>query len=227
MAIVFGFKRFYQFVFGKEVILRTDNKPLELILGPRKGIPQTADNRLQRYAYYLSGFRYRIEHVKSERNANADALSRLPVEDTTDISDMYDPIPSFVNFFNKNATTFDNKMLESESKRDKTLREVIRYVTDDWPSFNEVSEEIKIFYKIRFELTVEKGCLFWGVRACIPESMRPVILNEFHATYFGAVNMKMFARSYVYWPGIDAAIENMASNCKTCLIERKRQIKRC
>ena len=47
MAIVFGFKRFYQFVFGKEVILRTDNKPLELILGPRKGIPQTADNRLQ------------------------------------------------------------------------------------------------------------------------------------------------------------------------------------
>ena len=111
MAIVFGFKRFYQFVFGKEVILRTDNKPLELILGPRKGIPQTADNRLQRCAYYLSGFRYRIEHVKSERNANVDALLRLPVEVTTDISDMYDPIPSFINFFNENTTAFDNKIL--------------------------------------------------------------------------------------------------------------------
>ena len=98
MAIVFRFKRFYQFVFGKEIILRTDNKPLELILGPRKGLPQTADNRMQRYAYYISGFRYRIEHVKSERNANADALSRLPVENATDISDMYDQTASFVNF---------------------------------------------------------------------------------------------------------------------------------
>ena len=27
MAIVFGFKRFYQFIFGKEITLRTDNKP--------------------------------------------------------------------------------------------------------------------------------------------------------------------------------------------------------
>ncbi|XP_036150440.1 uncharacterized protein K02A2.6-like [Monomorium pharaonis] len=45
MAIVFGCKRFYQFIFGKEFILRTNNKALQLILGPRKGIPITADNR--------------------------------------------------------------------------------------------------------------------------------------------------------------------------------------
>lgn len=47
MAIVFGFKRFFQYVFGKTIILRTDNKALQYILGPRKGIPVTADNRLQ------------------------------------------------------------------------------------------------------------------------------------------------------------------------------------
>ena len=221
MAIVFGFKRFYQFVFGKEIILRTDNKPLELILGPRKGLPQTADNRLQRYAYYISGFRYRIEHVKSERNANADALSRLPVEIATDISNMYDQTASFVNFFEETTTVFDSKILEVESKKDETLRRVIRYVTSDWPNFDELSEAEKKFYKIRFELTVEKGCLFWGVRACIPESMRSAILNELHAPHLGVVKMKMFARSYVYWPGIDAAIERSANSCKTCLIERK------
>ena len=134
---------------------------------------------------------------------------------------MYDSTPSFVNFFEEKTTAFDSKMLELESKRDETLRDIIRYVTSDWPSFSELTEEKKIFYKIRFELTVEKGCLFWGVRACIPESMRSALLNELHATHFGIVKMKMFARSYVYWPGIDAAIENMANNCKTCLIERK------
>ena len=81
MAIVCGFKRFYEFIFGKVIILKTDNKALQLILGPRKGIPITADNRFQRWAYFLSGFRYTIEHIKSEASANCDALSRLPIDD--------------------------------------------------------------------------------------------------------------------------------------------------
>ena len=169
-----------------------------MILGPRKGIPQTADNRLQRYAYYLSGYRYKIEHVKPERNANADALSRLPVEDDTDISNMYSKIPSQVYFFEGQTTVFNSKMLAAGSKIDKVLSAVIRYVTGDWPNYNDLTEEQKIFYKIRFELNVEKECLFKGVRACIPEKMRYAILNELHATHFGVLKMKMFARSYVY-----------------------------
>lgn len=79
MAIVFWFKRFRDFVFSKEIILRTDNQSLKLILGPRKGIPQTADNRFQRWAYYLAGYRYKVEHISSAANANCDALSRLPI----------------------------------------------------------------------------------------------------------------------------------------------------
>lgn len=55
MAIVFGFKRFKDFIFGKEIILRTDNQSLKLILGPRKGILKTADNRFQRWAYTFQG----------------------------------------------------------------------------------------------------------------------------------------------------------------------------
>ena len=62
MEIIFRVKRFYQFLFGKEFILRTDNKALELILGPRKGIPITAGNRFQRWANFLSSFRYKIVH---------------------------------------------------------------------------------------------------------------------------------------------------------------------
>lgn len=80
----------------------------------------------------------------------------------------------------------------------------------------------KLYFKKRFEQTVEKGCLFWGIRACIPESMRLIILQELHATHFGIVKLKMFARSYVWWPGIDIAIENVVNSCKTCLVERKK-----
>ncbi|XP_076284281.1 uncharacterized protein LOC143210894 [Lasioglossum baleicum] len=176
MAIVFGFKKFYQYVFGKEITLRTDNKPLQLILGPRKGIPVTADNRLQRYAYYLSGFKYKVEHVKSDENANCDALSRLPIEDDTDLSDVYEIDCAHIYYFEKGTTAFDSKTLEIESKKDKTIGDVIRYVTGNWPNHDELTSEKKLYFKKRFELTVEKGCLFWGIRACIPESMQPIIL---------------------------------------------------
>ncbi len=126
MAIIFGVKRFYQFLFGKEFILRTDNKALGLILGPRKGIPVTADNRLQRWAYFLSGYRYKVEHVKSEANANCDALSRLPIDDNTE---MLDVDFSSVNFFEEGVTTFDSKMLAAESKKDKLINTTLNRVT--------------------------------------------------------------------------------------------------
>ena len=41
------------------------------------------NSRLQRWAYFLSGYTYTIEVVKSKANGNCDALSRLPIEDNT------------------------------------------------------------------------------------------------------------------------------------------------
>ena len=66
-AIVFGFMKFYDYVYGRKIILRTDHKPLETIFGPKRGIPVTAPSRLQRWAYMLWGFQYDIEWVKSEK----------------------------------------------------------------------------------------------------------------------------------------------------------------
>ena len=158
MAIILGVKRFYQFLFGREFLLRTDNKALGLILGPRKGIPVTADNRLQRWAYFLSGFRYTVEHVKSEANANADALSRLPIDDDTE---MIDVDFSNVNFFEEGVTTINSKMLAAESKKDKLISTAINHVMGSWPHLSkDFTNDEKSLYNKRLEFTVEKGCLF-------------------------------------------------------------------
>lgn len=220
MAIIFGVERFYQFIFGREFILRTDNKALELILGPRKGIPLTADNRFQRWAYYLSGFRYKIQHVKSEANANCDALSRLPIDDNTKL---IDSDFSHVNFFEEGIVVFDCKILAEESKKDELIFTTIKRVLGNWPNnMKEMSSDEKSLYNKRQELTTEKGCLFWGLRAVIPESMRDLMLRELHATHLGIVKIKMFARSYIWWPNIDRDIENYVKDCKICLINLKK-----
>ncbi|XP_024946954.1 uncharacterized protein K02A2.6-like [Cephus cinctus] len=86
----------------------------------------------------------------------------------------------------------------------------------------EMSNDEKSIYNKRLELTTEKGCLFWGLRAVIPEKLRGIILKELHATHLGIVKIKMFARSYVWWPNIDRDIEKLVKDCKICLTELKK-----
>lgn len=57
----------------------TDHKPLVILLGPKSTIPAVAAARLQRWAIKLSAYQYDIEFHSTEKHANADCLSRLPL----------------------------------------------------------------------------------------------------------------------------------------------------
>ena len=77
LALVFGVKKFHQYVYGRKFQLETDHKPLTYIFGPKKGIPQMAANRVQRWAIFLAGYDFDISHMKGKDNGPADALSRV------------------------------------------------------------------------------------------------------------------------------------------------------
>ncbi|KAL0198627.1 hypothetical protein M9458_007167 [Cirrhinus mrigala] len=63
---------------------------------------------------------------------------------------------------------------------------------------------------------VQSGCLLWGYRVVIPPPLRNLLLKELHAGHAGVVRMKEMARSYFWWPGIDAEIEEEARGCPDC-----------
>ncbi len=66
------------------------------------------------------------------------------------------------------------------------------------------------------ELTTQQGCLMWGWRVVIPPKLRSRVLAELHTGHPGVVRMKAVARSYVWWPGIDIQVEQLAKTCQTC-----------
>ena len=48
LALVYGVKKFHQYLWGREFMLQTDRKPLTTIFGKKKGIPPTTAGHLKR-----------------------------------------------------------------------------------------------------------------------------------------------------------------------------------
>ena len=73
LAIIFGIRKFQQYLYGKKFTLLTDHQPLALLLGPKRRIPPIAALCLQRWAIQLSAYQYEIRYRSSMQNANANA----------------------------------------------------------------------------------------------------------------------------------------------------------
>ena len=91
LSLVFGIKRFHQYLYGRHFVLMTDHKPLTTILGPKQGIPPLAAARMQRWALLLSAYSYEIKFRSTKMHANADGLSRFPLPEDLPVGNAPDP----------------------------------------------------------------------------------------------------------------------------------------
>ncbi|CAC5405119.1 unnamed protein product [Mytilus coruscus] len=79
LAVVWGCERFHLYLYGKEFILVTDHKPLEVIYSPKSKPPA----RIERWAMRLQPYTFKVKYKPGPQNA-ADCLSRLSqVQDET------------------------------------------------------------------------------------------------------------------------------------------------
>jgi len=76
-AIIFGLKKFHQFIYGREFTIITDHKPLLCLLGHDQPVPLHAAARLQRWSLILASYKYKLEYRSTHKHADADSMSRL------------------------------------------------------------------------------------------------------------------------------------------------------
>ncbi|CAH4038754.1 unnamed protein product [Pieris brassicae] len=70
------------------------------------------------------------------------------------------------------------------------------------------------------EFTLHDGCILRGARVLIPRTLHERVLNKLHIGHPGIVKMKLLARSFVYWKGIDNDIEKKVRSCRTCRLQQ-------
>ena len=102
---------------------------------------------------------------------------------------------------------------------DPVLSKVLQFVLQGCPE--QMAPELKSFFHCCNELSVKDNCIMWGHRVIIPPQGRQQLLDELHVAHPGIERMKNLACSYLWWPGVDADIEQKVKQCNQRQINQR------
>ena len=196
LAIYWGINNFFQYLKGIHFTLESDHKPLLAILSEEKGIPQMAAGRMQRWAYFLSGFNYTLKHVKGINNGDADFSSRLLINFVTISQSNCEA--DYFNFFIKDKLPVDAKSIRIETRKDSILSKVYDFVRNGRPKKvdGRPEKDLQPYFIRSHEISIEQELLLWGYRVLIPHNFRSDLLKEIHITHMETSKMNSLARQY-------------------------------
>ncbi len=217
LAIVFGVKKFHKYLYGRKFVICTDHKPLLSLLNELKAVPQMASQGIVRWAIMLGAYEYVISYRAGKDHGNADALSRLPVAQPSEEEPEEEHVLMLESIAGSLMTA---EQIKHWTSKDPVLSRVREYVLKGWPDHSDTQELVP--YKQRQqELSVQDGCVLWGARVVVPEQGRAGLLEQLHQSHPGMSKMKGLARSYLWWPNLDADIETRVRDCNICQEQRK------
>ncbi|XP_017469088.1 PREDICTED: uncharacterized protein K02A2.6-like [Rhagoletis zephyria] len=217
LSIVFGVKKFHQFLFGRQFTLLTDHKPLVSIFSPDKQLPSVMIQRLQRWALLLMSYRYTIRYRPTDKHCNADALSRLPVgpDAEFDQSEACMQVESDLT-----ASPLNVQHLANLTAKDRTLKQVWRFIEKGWPEkLPSQHRELQPYFVHRHALSLEMGVIILRTeytRVVLPLTAQATVLELLHEGHWGMTRMKQMARQHCWWPSMDTHIEKKVSQCEIC-----------
>ncbi len=143
---------------------------------------------------------------------NADAFSRLPRTTTTSSTsdDLPEDLVLLVNHLS--STSIGASNIKERTAKDPVLSCVHRFLMTGWPNHKLGTE----YTTRKNELSILDGCILWASRVIVPPQGRQLVLEELHKVHPGVSKMKAPARSFIWWPGMDADIEHVVKTCPVC-----------
>ena len=208
LAVRWACEKFYLYLYGTKFEIRTDHKPLVVVLGAKSKPPSA---RIERWLLYLQQFQYELTHIRGKDNP-ADVLSRLPIgqtqdEDTRETEDFAYSVASEAM-----PAALMPKQVEIASADDPTLHLVRQAVMiGDWSQLSGTT-----YKAVQDELWLIGQVVMRGNRIVMPESLWKQSILLAHEGHQGMVRTKARLREKVWWPRMDKQVEETIRACHPC-----------
>ena len=204
LTVVFAYRKFHQYIYGRSVVVETDHKPLQEI--STKPFSQ-APLRLQRMLLDLRGYDVEIRYIPGCKQVRA----AVPTGD----SEAYEEFQEINMVLSVSEERYEE--FQKETKVDPELQAVLTMVRNGWPDTKQqVPIEARPYWTFLDEVATADGLLFKGTRLIAPKVMRPEILRQIHKSYLGIAKCRQRAREVLFWPGMSRDVEQMVTNCSVC-----------
>jgi transposase InsO family protein len=218
LAICFGCERFHSFVYGREVFVESDHKPLEAIFKkPLDKVPM----RLQRMLLRVQAYNLTVAYKPGRYLYIADTLSRAPSNINSKVEkDVFDEdLDVQVNSLVSNLPISENQLNNflNETKKDSVLTKLHEYIVNGWPRCkSHVEESVKPFWTYKDDLSIMEGIVFKNDKLVVPRSLQKEMLSRIHTGHLGIERCKSRAREVLFWPGMSSQITDVVTSCFVC-----------
>jgi hypothetical protein len=197
LAIVYGAKKFHQYIYGKKVVVETDHKPLTHIF--KKSLID-CPMRMQRMLLDLQIYDLDVRYKPGKEMYISDAVSRIkmPNDETKIFTNEYE---AQVSYLRKHfpISRAKNEQFRIETRKDEGLQIVSRYIKEGWPNSKAKCRlESQEYFGVRSEMVIIDNLVYRGNCLVVPETLRKEMLDLIHLSHLGVTKCILKARQVLY-----------------------------
>ena len=217
-GVVWACKHFRAYLLGHRTVVYTDHAPLKAMLKAKH-----PSGKLARWAGIISELDLDIQYRPGRKNANADALSRCPLERVEDSQIV--GVVAQVSEVDCESLGVGAEELVKLQVEDNQLSQLRQYLQDgELPEDGKQAKRL-VLEKERF--VILDGVLYYvdpggqhRLRIAVPKKLRETLIKETHAGPFGGHFAgrglyKALAQHY-WWDGMFGDVVRWCRSCLTC-----------
>ena len=198
----------------RDLHIQTDHQPLVRLLGDKE-LDEIDNRRLVSFKERTFPWKFEIHWIEGKKIPAPDALSRHPVAGAIDMEEEIVIAASRACLEESRAVTWER--VRAETERDVRLIKLIEMAKHGFPDDSkEMPDDLVRFWSRKDKLYVVDGVLMDGNRVVVPEKLRKEALMNLHGAHQGCSQMRLRAEYCIFWPGINADIENLRKSCLSC-----------
>lgn len=184
LSIIFATQKFHYYIYGRQININTDHKPLINILN--KKISEIPSTRLQRMKIKLLRYQIKIAYIPGKKMHIADLLSRSFMSETN-IEDAWpkEIVHSIDTGLTINITDTRKEELQKVTYADPTLSRIKEYHFSRWPKCRkDVDDRVKFYFNLQDQITVKDDLVYLNFKLIIPVELRKYLLQLLHESHF-------------------------------------------